>query len=660
MPRLEASTQAARTHLLLHAPIPISVVEGPEHRYALVNDLYCAMVGRDDLVGKTYLEAFPELRGNAVVDVLDRAFQTGQPFVANEYPLDLDPDRTGIIERRYYRFNLEPLCDDRGVVYGLMTLAIDITEQVLARQQLEQAQAEQEALLERERRERAAVELNERQLKRLVESIPQLAWTADAEGNIDFYNQGWYSYTGTTPDQMQGWGWQSVHDPEDLPKVVELWRASLREGTQFEMEFRLRGADGVYRWFLTRAVPVSDASGAIVRWFGTNTNIDEQKQIRRALEAASRAKDDFLAMLSHELRNPLAPIVTALHLMRLRSPQQPPELAVIERQVSHLVRLVDDLLDVSRITMGKITLHRVPTELRVLVDRAVELSGPLLEEKSHRVEVDVAPGLIVAADDTRLTQVFSNLVSNAAKYSEPHGTVSIRATREGERVVVAVRDWGMGISSEMLPTVFEPFAQERQALDRSQGGLGLGLAIVRSLVALHGGTVTARSDGRGLGSTFEVILPIATSAVAAPVVPTGQPSAPAPGVGRRILIVDDNRDAADLMCEALDTLGYEVQAAYDGPSALALVKTFVPEVALLDIGLPVMDGCELARQLRRDPRLTAIRLVAVTGYGQSSDRLASEAAGFDVHLVKPIDLKLLLTELSALTVGGPCMGSSPG
>ncbi|MCP3103995.1 ATP-binding protein [Myxococcus sp. K15C18031901] len=400
--------------------------------------------------------------------------------------------------------------------------------------------------------------------------------------------------------------------------------------------------------------PMLDEAGRVDSIIVVVFDVTELAIARREAESASRAKDEFLAMLGHELRNPLAPILTALQLMRLRGGDHSErERVVIERQVHHVVRLVDDLLDVSRVTRGKVVLKREKVELAEVVAKAIEQASPLLEQRGHHLEVDVpGQGLPLEADATRLAQVFSNLLTNAAKYTEPGGIIHILGRREGPDIVASVRDNGIGITPELLPRIFDLFFQERQELDRSQGGLGLGLAIARSLATQHGGTISASSEGRGEGSTFTVRLPVLGGAQdAAALAGASQVSAPvlqAVPQPHRVLIVDDNRDAADVLAEALDLLGCETRVTYDGPSALQVAPDFQPELALLDIGLPVMDGYELARHLRRQ-RPQGLQLVAVTGYGQESDRQRSREAGFDAHLVKPIDFGALDTLLKRLS-----------
>ncbi|NYE60680.1 signal transduction histidine kinase [Duganella sp. 1224] len=372
--------------------------------------------------------------------------------------------------------------------------------------------------------------------------------------------------------------------------------------------------------------------------------VTELASAKRAAEAANRAKDEFLAMLGHELRNPLAPIVTALQLMRMRGGDfAVKERAVIERQTNHLVALVDDLLDVSRVAEGKIQLSRQVLEMADVIARAIETASPLIEQKRHVLTLEVpSSGLAVQADPVRCAQVLANLLTNAAKYTEAGGRLSVTARRDGGEVVVEVRDNGIGIAPEMIGVVFDRFTQARQALSRSQGGLGLGLAIARSMMALHGGSVAAASDGPGCGSTFTVRMPAwqgqelagvpAGAAAAAVAVPPG---------GLAILVVDDNEDAARALGEGLELLGHTVKVVYSAPAALAEAPRFRPQVGLLDIGLPGMDGYELALRLREQPGAGALRLFAVTGYGQDADRQKAHDAGFERHLTKPLDLARL-------------------
>ena len=355
-------------------------------------------------------------------------------------------------------------------------------------------------------------------------------------------------------------------------------------------------------------------------------------------------------MLGHELRNPLAPMVTALQLLRLRGAESP-EQEILERQVRHLTRMVDDLLDVSRITSGKVELHREPIELGEVVLAAMELVRPLLEQRRHHVELRVArSGAGIDVDRGRMAQVLSYLLTNAAKYSEPGSRIVVSGGRSGGIVRVGVKDEGIGLAPELLDALFEPFVQQPQALERAAGGLGLGLAIVKNLVTAHGGTVRADSAGRDRGSEFIIELPaVDLPSDATAVTRLLEKRADAAGAlagdadrRERILVVDDNHDAAQMLRTALEHLGYEVEVAHDGPSALARAETFQPSTVLLDIGLPVMDGYEVAKRLRSASAGHRVpRLLALTGYGNEADRERSRDAGFQHHLVKPIDLDRL-------------------
>ena len=368
-----------------------------------------------------------------------------------------------------------------------------------------------------------------------------------------------------------------------------------------------------------------------------------------AAEEAGRRKDQFLAMLSHELRNPLAPIRTAVDLMKLESDEQTLRRCrtAIERQARHLETLVDDLLDISRIAQGKISIDPRPMALSEAVDAAVEAVDPLVGSRGHQLHLELAPALWIRGDRVRIVQVLTNLLSNAARYTRPGGNIWLEGEEPEGRVVVRVRDDGAGMDASEIAGMFEPFAQGQQGLDRSQGGLGLGLALARALVEMHDGTIVGRSDGRGRGSEFEVRLPRLA-------LEEGRPPEVTPSHGfrrdalapKRLLLVDDNPDATELLGRILRRLGHEVTLAHDGPSALRIAGSLDPDVAILDIGLPVMDGYELARRLRALDGLEAVRLIAVTGYGQRGDRERSAEAGFDAHLVKPVAVDDLVAALA--------------
>ncbi len=369
------------------------------------------------------------------------------------------------------------------------------------------------------------------------------------------------------------------------------------------------------------------------------------------IQEADRRKNDFLAMLAHELRNPLAPIRNAIHLLRHPSAQPAQQswaYDLIDRQVQHLVRLVDDLLDVARITRGKIQLQLETLDLAHVIASAVEASRPFLEARQHQFVLSKTPeAVLVRVDRTRFAQVLTNLLNNAAKYTPKEGRIELAVERVGAEVLIRVRDNGMGIPAEMLEHVFDMFFQVSRSLDRSEGGLGIGLTMVHRLVQMHGGEVRAFSEGANLGSEFVIRLPVAKPSPApAPTPIAAEPSAAAATC--RVLVVDDNRDAAQSMALVLTQIEHDTRVAFDGPSALAVCEVFQPHVAILDIGLPLMDGYELARQIRKKTWAAGTTLVAVTGYGQESDKLRAETAGFAHHLVKPVAPAVLLKLIADL------------
>ena len=377
-----------------------------------------------------------------------------------------------------------------------------------------------------------------------------------------------------------------------------------------------------------------------------------QYQARAHLEErdlANQRKDAFLATLAHELRNPLAPIRNALNILRMSTPGRSTASVqgIIERQVNQMVRLVDDLLEVSRITRGKIELRRQPVDLRAAIDVAVETSRPLIDAAGHRLSVSLSgDALIVDADPVRLAQVFANLLNNAARYTDPGGRIDIAVRREDGWAEVRVSDTGIGIPAAELPTIFEMFSQAHARDTRAQTGLGIGLTLARSLIEMHGGSIQAESEGPGRGSEFVVRLPLS----ATPSTESLPASEPASGIAdlRRVLVVDDNRDAADTLGAMLQMMGVDARVAYDGKAALEAVEGFRPAVVVLDLGMPGMDGYAVARAIRGRADLNDVRLVALTGWGQERDRASTRQAGFDYHLIKPVDLDAMQAVLERL------------
>src|SRR5689334_1628082 len=425
-------------------------------------------------------------------------------------------------------------------------------------------------------------------------------------------------------------------------------------GNEYPTLWGLCGEGSSQRFFNFVAQPTKMASGETESVMVHAVEVTDSVAARRRTEALAkqlletdRNKDEFLAILGHELRNPLAPILTALHIMRLRSsdPSTEAERAVIERQVSHLSRLVDDLLDVSRATMGKIDLRRERLDLATAVARAVEMARPAIDAKGHHLEVDVPVGaLFVEGDLVRLAQVIGNLLQNAARYTDPGGHIHVDGRREKGEMILRVRDDGRGIPKDRLASMFELFVQGDPE-GTSRGGLGIGLTLVRSLVQLHGGTVEAFSEGPGKGTEFVVRLP-ASSRESERVPPAAQPPRPVAHEPRRILVVDDDVDSTEMLSRALQAVGHEVRQEHDGESALIAAAQFQPDVVLLDLGLPGMGGIEVARRLRELPELASVRIVALTGRGEPRERTRSAAAGIQAHLVKPVDLETIIEAIA--------------
>ena len=431
---------------------------------------------------------------------------------------------------------------------------------------------------------------------------------------------------------------QIVH-PEDLDRIEALIAKSVETRTPYEAEFRLRGPDGVVRWTSARAIVLDDAEGRAARMIGVGIDVTQQKEMEEELRRQHQRKDEFLAMLGHELRNPLAAVVHAVDLLASNVPAEAEEARrVIRRQTRSMSRLIDDLLDISRITRGLITLERRRVALTDVVSAGVDVWRHLVDQKRQRLTIDGPKrALFVDGDATRLTQAIANLVHNAAKFTPAGGTIAISMTEEDGSAVLRVRDDGQGMTPEVLAHAFELFVQGPSPLDRKQGGLGLGLTLVRRLVEMHGGVVEAKSAGPDRGSDIVVRLPLATAEGDAVVPAPAQVSRVPEDRPRRILVVEDNRDARDMLVFLLQRDGHDVRGAADGHAAIAEAESFVPEIIFLDVGLPGLDGYAVARHLRATPRTADALLVALTGYGQAEDREKAFAAGFDHHLLKPAE-----------------------
>jgi PAS domain S-box-containing protein len=499
-----------------------------------------------------------------------------------------------------------------------------------------------------------ALRASEERFRLAAEAVNGIIYDYDvASGTVERSN-GLYDVLGYRPEEVSplaDWWWEQIH-PDDRRALL----AECAPGTPHAFGrglhvYRARHRDGHYVWLSDRSLGVLDAHGRLVRQVGCSIDITALKAAEDHLKDADRRKDEFLATLAHELRNPLAPISNAVHFLKMKAPPEPAAawgLGVIERQAHNMARLLDDLLDVSRIARNKLVLRRQPVELAAVLQQAVETSRPLIDMGGHELTVSLPPEPVeLDADPMRLAQVFSNLLTNAAKYTPGGGHIRVAAARQEEQVRVSVRDDGIGIAADMLPRLFQIFSQAESALERSQGGLGIGLSLVRGLVELHGGSIEARSDGVGRGSEFIVRLP-ALARGAAPLAAAPMPQAEPQRSHCKIVVADDNRDGADSMALTLENIGHEVFTAYDGDDALALAELHRPDVALLDIGMPKKNGYDLCRAIRARPWGGDVVLIALTGWGQEEDRRRAQEAGFDYHLVKPVDVGALTGLLASM------------
>jgi len=642
--RLEALTAEVRAseaelRLVTDAlPVLVSFV-GADERYRFVNRAYESWFGvkREDTIGKTIREVIGEAAYAQLRPFVLRGL-AGEHFSFEHHGV---PYRSGGI--RDIKVSFVAHRDASGRVDGYVALLEDIT----AQRKLDLKLAEAEDVL-----------------RSFVNNLPELAWSAQPDGSIDFYNQRWYDYTGSTFEEMRGWGWDKVHDPALLPKVTARWRASLESGEPFEMEFPLRRADGEFRWFLTRVKPVRDSSGRILRWFGVNSDIHEQREAGRRADAASRAKDEFLATASHELRTPLNAILGWARMLRsgqLEASAYARGLETIERNAKVQVRLIEDILDGSRIITGKLHLEIRPLDLTALVRAALDAVRPAADAKGISLALELDPDAArVVGDPERLQQVVWNLANNAVKFTPRGGKVEVRLARSGTSIELSVADTGQGIAPDFLAHVFERFRQAEGSTTRRHGGLGLGLALVRHLIEAHGGTVRAESEGHGLGSRFVALLPV--QAVYEAATETEKPRATpmealAPNAaaanslsGVKIMVVDDELDARELIAIVLRGSGAEVVTASSAAEALDLLVESTPTLMVSDIGMPEVDGYELMRRVRNltGARGASLPAVALTAYSREADRRLALAAGFQTHVCKPVEPAELVRVIAGL------------
>ncbi len=551
----------------------------------------------------------------------------------------------------------------------LMTLMSAVKSALRARQR--QYDVRKHLLAERRSKEalelsEAAVGESERQLRTLANAIPLLAWMAEPDGHIFWYNQRWYDYTGTTPEGMEGWGWQSVHDPKILPRVLERWRASVTSGEPFEMEFPLKSSDGEFRSFLTRVTPLRDEHGRVVRWFGTNTDVEELRRALKQAEDANSMKDEFLATLSHELRTPLTSILGWARMLssgKLDEANTARALETIERNAKAQSQLIEDILDVSRVITGKLRLEVQPIDLTGLIESSIDAVLPAAEAKGIRLQRVLDSGAsMVSGDPARLQQVIWNLLSNAIKFTPKDGRVQVKLERINSHVEIIITDNGQGISPDVLPFIFERFRQADSTTTRTHGGLGLGLAIVRHLVEMHGGTVEVESLGEGLGSTFTVKLPLVAvrslnvrrASDDERVHPTASNGSrfncPPELDGLRLLVVDDEEDTRTLLKIVLEKCGASVATASSAREAIATLKETRPDVLISDLGMPEEDGYALIKKVRSLPEEEGGNTpsAALTAYARVEDRMKVLRSGFQIHIPKPVEPAELIAVVANL------------
>jgi PAS domain S-box-containing protein len=491
---------------------------------------------------------------------------------------------------------------------------------------------------------------SEQRFHNMADHAPVMIWVTEADGSCSFLGKTWYEFTGRSPAESLGFGWIEAVHPDDRAGAREQFLRANERQESFSHEYRLRGMSGEYYWVIDAAAPRFDDNGVFLGYIGSVIDITKRKcteealrESEAALREADRRKDEFLALLAHELRNPLAPIRTGLELMRLAGNDSEVVEEVrttMERQSQQMVRLIDDLLDVSRITRGTMELRKSRVELVTVVESAVETARPIIQDLGHELTVEIPKQpIVIEADPTRLAQVIANLLNNAAKYMPRGGRIELMAKREKSAVTISVKDTGIGIPAEMIDRIFDMFTQVDGSLERAHGGLGIGLTLVKRLVEMHGGTVTARSDGANRGSEFVVRLPVVEELLSQLHETNGEHVA-APGQ-RRIMVVDDNQNAAEVMGMLLKALGNDVRTVFSGLEAIEVAERFRPDLILLDIGMPKMNGYETARRLRDQPWGKEIVLAALTGWGQEEDKRRTREAGFNHHFVKPVDMNVL-------------------
>ena len=607
--------------LMLDSRVPMWAAWGPSLSM-LYNTHYREMLGAKHprALGRALSDVWAEIWDD-VSGLVAKAL-SGQAIYQEDMPLLIN--RNGMDEQTWFTFSYSPLRDDAGVIQGLVCTVWESTEKVRGQQRLAQSEARHYALTK-------------------ASSNVIYRMSPDWRRMLELNGQGFVADT-HSPDSS----WLDTYIyPEDQATVRAAIDAAIATQQLFELEHRVIRADGSVGWTLSRAVPMIDASGALTEWFGMASDITARKEAESRLVEADRMKDQFLAILAHELRNPLAPIRNGLHLLSVRNdPRQAGDvLGMLGRQVDHLVRLVDDLMEVARISSGSLQLRASRIDVSSPLKAALDLSRPMVEAGRHALQVSYpSERLWIDGDETRLAQVFSNLINNAAKYTLTPGVIRVSVSRDDDTVQVNVTDNGVGISVDDHDRLFTLFGRLNASESKGEG-LGVGLALARRLVELHGGSISVRSDGPDTGSSFTVTLPLSQATV--PDTPGSAALAWGEFDGLRALVVDDNRDAADSLGALLEILGCKASVFYSASSALSGMDGAAPDIGLFDLGMAGMDGFELAQKIRKVDGCRNILLVAVTGWGQPEDRARTAAAGFDRHLVKPVELERLKAALMA-------------
>lgn len=604
--------------------------------YTFYNDAYAPVLGNKIAIGhgRSLLgELWPEAT-EAARPLLEQALAGRTMFFEN---MPFKVYRHGFIEQTYFTLSYSPVLDENGDVHGVLGITVDTSDKVAALARLEES---------------------EERYRLSLESSGMIGtWTVDPETDITVIDDRFAKLFEVDPVLAKrgvniGVFTEKIHS-DDRPRVLAAVADAIQTGDRYDIDYRICQRSGADIWVTAKGKTFIDAYTGKKRFAGVAVDITDRKATEQKLIDANQRKDEFLAMLAHELRNPLAPISAAAELLqtaKLDEKRVRQTSEIIVRQVKHMTGLVNDLLDVSRVTRGLVELDRSPVDIRHVITEAIEQATPSIQSQRHHLVTDLTPdATIVSGDRKRLVQIVANVLQNAAKYTRPGGSITLKTEIHDQNVQIEVNDNGVGMTPDLASRVFDLFSQAQVTPDRTSGGLGLGLALVKSLVHLHGGTVTCASDGPGHGSTFTIYLPRTSADMSANATKDNDSTLQNNAKALRIMVVDDNMDAAAMLAMLLEMSGHHVIIEQGGAQALERAKVDRPQVFLLDIGLPEMDGNELAKRLRAQPENAKSIMVAVTGYGQGSDIDSTLAAGFNHHLVKPVDTAKLAAILAEVT-----------